>query len=164
MPVLYCVAFKIVRILWISIIFGTLQWFAWKQLFQAGSAVHMHCFPAAKELSNRHFFYSALEFHPIPSKIFTFTPAIILQAWANVWKMKVFLPNYTTLENAVIYVIEMLFSEYQEYAGTYRERAEKHKFPACTLQSVIVGCFIEPKWSLMKCVCVCVNTVITLIV
>ena len=29
------------------------------------------------------------------------------------WKIKVFLPNYTTLENAVICVIERLLSEYQ---------------------------------------------------
>lgn len=45
-------------------------------------------------------------FTPIPSCSFTFMPAIILQGWANMWKMKVFLPNYTTLENAVICVIE----------------------------------------------------------
>lgn len=40
-------------------------------------------------------------------------PAIILQGWVNMWKIKVFLPNYTTLENAVICVIERLLSEYQ---------------------------------------------------
>ena len=44
---------------------------------------------------------------------FTFMPAIILQGWVHMWKIKVFLPNYTTLENAVICVIEMLLSEYQ---------------------------------------------------
>lgn len=44
---------------------------------------------------------------------FTLMSAVILQGWVNMWKIKVLLSNYSTLENAVVCVIEMLLSEYQ---------------------------------------------------
>lgn len=45
---------------------------------------------------------------------FAFMPAIVLQGWVNLQKIKVFLPNYTISEDSVICIIEMLLTEYHE--------------------------------------------------